>query len=149
MRSTFFLLLLIAISSGCCTYQKCFEKYGTGAYADSVVIDTLVRVEAIAPKDTFSFITEVESVVSSKGPRLFSGPDSIKVQLQIKQDTIYVDVECPADTVVKFVPVRITKDYPPVDTFAPPDKQTLFTRYKSFCAIALPILILVLILIRR
>ena len=59
MRSTFFLLLLIAISSGCCTYQKCFEKYGTGAYADSVVIDTLVRVEAIAPKDTFSFIREI------------------------------------------------------------------------------------------
>ena len=118
MRTSLFLLLLLGISSGCCTYQRCVDKYSTGAYLqDHVVVDTLVVDTVIIPKRVTSFDLRLDSI-PDKGVLQYAPTAGIKIKVSQKKGTSEIgqyqlEVACLPDTIIREVQVQTVADCPP------------------------------------
>lgn len=156
-----FLIMLGTLMSltSCVTYNKCVDKFGS-VKTDTI---TVTQVEPIdisykGPKESFTTSLRLDSLLwATPGQRTtLSNADStvkINIQKDPDNDRVSITADCDPDTVriTKKVPVKVKV---PCDTqiFKEPEStkwQKGWNNYKSVSAFAFPVLIILIIIIKR
>jgi hypothetical protein len=152
------LIALMSLSS-CVTYNKCVDKFGS-VQTDTITITQIKPVDITFKPEKESFTTSLrlDSLLWAEPgkERTIHNEDStvnIKIKKDANNDRVSITAECDPDT------VRITKEVPvevkvpcETKTFTEPEPTGLtkaWQQYKGVSAIALPIVIILIIIIKR
>lgn len=155
----FMVLIISMLITGCISFQKCQDKFGS-LKTDTIKVTRLVPLDfAYKPQlETYDFNFRLDSLLWAKpgDTTTFTNPGStvkIKVSKDAQNDRLNITADCDPDTikVKEFVPVEIKV---PCETQVFEDKpQTKWGKgwqqYKNVSAFAFPIVILLIIILKR
>ena len=154
-KLTFLLLIALFSLSSCVTYERCQEKFGQSV--DTVRIPININVPYIVniPADSIQVGMYVDSLLRIKLDsvyRVTNDSSSLVISYWIdKFRRLQIKANQPAKIIHDTIMVHDTISYvpPPIIVKKPTTLESYWAKYKGFAAILLPILIILLIWLKK